>query len=148
MMGPRYTLIISLAAALLLTSVVGASAQSADAPVWAAKYSLDDIPRKDRKRFWDTIEDIALLDVVIELCEKRRRPYDALLRKEVKSCVDSASMRRVQSYFNKRRAHFSRTATPYACKNPKVMQSMARFRAAVDEGIRKIGSACSLCFFC
>ena len=118
------------------------------ATLWAAKYGLKDIPKKDRKRFWEAVEDIALLDVVIELCEKKRRNYDALIRREVKSCVDDATMRRVQAFYNKRRAHFTRTATPYACKNPKVMSSMQRFRTEVDKGIRKMGSACSLCFFC
>lgn len=153
----RNTLMICLAASVILAFGAVSRAEgsrsegsrlSVGAFVWTAKYGLDDIPSKHRKRFWEAIEDVALLDVVIELCEKKRRRYDLLFRREVKSCVDSASMRRVQAFYNKRRAHFTRTATPYACKNPKVMSSMRRFRTEVDKELRKLGSACSLCFFC
>ena len=154
MPSARKALIAGVSAALLLCSAAPSFAQghgsqnAAGATVWAAKYGLDDIPTKDRKRFWDAIEDLALLDVVVELCEKRRLRYDARLRKEVKSCVEEKSMRRVQAYFNKRRAHYSRVATSYACKNTKFMNSLNRFRTAVDDGLRRIGGACSLCFFC
>lgn len=151
-------LALCLAAILFAPSLYGAAAaQAGDHPsitdhletpvVTPVKYSLKDLSKKDRARFWRAVEDLAVLDVLVAMCERPQR-YDRQLRKQIKSCVDPNSVARVQSYFNSRRAHFERTATPYACKNPRTMQSMARFRRMVDEGLQKLGRACSLCFFC
>lgn len=145
----RTALIGCLAGAALIAATPAIPQSSLTQPsATFVKYSLADLPKKDKKRFWEAIDDLAILDVLMELCEKKRHRYDSRLRAQVKTCVDDASMARVQRYFNERRAHYTRTATPYACRNQKVMASMYRFRRAVDDGLTRLGNACSLCFFC
>ena len=143
--------VIGLAAAAMLaqSATAGPTLKGPEAaPLLEVKYSLADIPKKDRKRFWDVIDDLAILDALVEICENKRHRYDSRLRAKVRDCVDPSSLAKVQGYFNKRRAHYSRTATPYACSNKKFMNSLNRFRSAVDRGLVKLGNACNLCFFC